>query len=289
MLLIGCYTPPRGEGAGVLRALPDGRTSVAAALESPSFLVRHPTEPIVYATDASSCHLAVSGDHLVTTQYTDGTVTVHRLEPDGSIGPCTDRRNGFVHPHMAYPTPAGDGVLIADLGRDAVDGFRFDTAGRLVPQASYAVPGGPRHFLSSGSRWYVACERSGTLAVLSSGWRPLSTPTGLTTPSELAVFEDRFLYVANRGPDTVSVFSLAGREPLLVAEVPSGGRWPRHIALDGDLLHVAHQYSGDVTTLRIDRATGVPAIAGSITAPSASCVLPMPGVRRWNGHRILAP
>jgi 6-phosphogluconolactonase (cycloisomerase 2 family) len=287
VLLIGCYTPPRGEGAGVVRALPDGRTSLVAPADSPSFLARHPTLPLVYATDAQSCHIAVCGDHLVTTQYGAGTVTVHRLRADGTIGPGTDRRDGFVHPHMAYAD--GDGVLVADLGRDAVDRFRFDTAGRLVPQASYAVPGGPRHFLRSGSRWYAVCERSGTLAVLSSGWRLLSVHSGLTTPSEIAAFEDRFLYVANRGPDTVSVFSLTGGPPRLVASVASGGQWPRHLALDSDLLHVAHQHSHDVATLRIDPATGVPSYVHSVKAPSASCVLPLPGARRLSRIRILAP
>jgi 6-phosphogluconolactonase (cycloisomerase 2 family) len=260
---------------------------VVAPLASPSFLARHPVLPVVYATDEQSCHVAVCGEHLVTAQYGAGTVTVHRLYADGSIGPRTDRRDGFVHPHMAYAD--GDGVLVADLGRDAVDRFRFDTAGRLVPQASYAVPGGPRHFLRTGSRWYAVGERDGTLAVLSSGWRLLSVLPGLTTPSEIAAFDDRFLYVANRGPDTVSVFSLADGPPRLVAAVETGGRWPRHLALDGDLLHVAHQHSHDVTTLRIDRATGVPAYAGSVKAPSASCVLPLNGVRRWSRFRVLAP
>jgi len=287
VLLIGCYTPPRGEGAGIVRALPDGRTDIVAALASPSFLACHPRLPIVYATDAGSCHLAVCGDHLITAQYAAGTVTAHRLAADGSIGPILDRRGGFAHPHMVHPD--GDAVLVSDLGRDAVDRFRFDTAGRLVPQASHPVPGGPRHFLRSGNRWYVACERDGSLAVFTAGWRPQSRLAVLTVPSELAVYGDRFLYVANRGPDTVTVFALGGRVPRVVAEVPTGGRWPRHMAIDGDQLHVAHQHSHDVTTMRIDPATGVPEVVGRVVAPSASCVLPMGRLRRSTRLRVLAP
>jgi 6-phosphogluconolactonase len=285
VLLAGCYTPPLGEGAGVVRALPDQRVRLLAGLPSPSFLVRHPMLSIVYATDADSCHLAVVGDYLVTAQYALGTVRVHPLRPDGTVEPPSHVLNGFAHPHMirAY----GDGALISDLGRDVVQQFRLDPAGRLIASAEHPVEGGPRHFLRLADSWIVVCEGGGALASFDADWRPIARYAGLTTPSEVAAFGDRYLYVANRGPDTVSVVAPDGLR--LLGEVPSGGRWPRHLAVDGTLLHVAHQHSGDVTTMRIDPETGLLRRLRCAVVPGASCVLPLRGVRRTTRLRVYAP
>jgi 6-phosphogluconolactonase len=284
VLLIGCYTPPNGVGAGVVRALPDGRRRLLGALESPSFLVQHPTLPIVYAPEADSCHIAIAGGHLVTVQYAAGTVRVYRLDGDVAVGGRTHVMGGFVHPHMAAAD--SDGVLISDLGRDVVVRCAL-AGGRLTTEAEYAVPGGPRHFVRAGTRWHVTGERDGTLAAFTSSWEPVSRVAGLTVPSEVAVYDERFLYVASRGPDTISVFTVDGLR--LVAEVPSGGGWPRHIAVEGDRLYVAHQHSHDVTTLRIDRSTGVPQYLRSFAVTSPSCVLPVRGIRRGTRLRVLTP
>ncbi|NUR47777.1 MAG: beta-propeller fold lactonase family protein [Hamadaea sp.] len=283
MLLAGCYTPPRGEGAGVVRVLPDRRVRLLAGLPSPSFLAQHPRLPIVYATDPDSCHLAVVGDHLVTAQYSAGTVRVHPLAADGTPGPPSHVLDGFVHPHMicAY---AGE-VLISDLGRDLIRRTRLED-GKLTPLGEYAVPGGPRHFRRLGDTWFVTCERAGAVAAFDTGWRPITRYAGLTQPSEVAGYGSRYVYVADRGPDVVAVLTPDLRP---VADFPSGGAWPRHLAVDGNLLYVAHQHSGDVTTFRLDPETGLPRRLRSASVPAASCVLPLSRVRRTTRLRVLAP
>ncbi|MEV6965967.1 beta-propeller fold lactonase family protein [Hamadaea sp. NPDC051192] len=284
MLLAGCYTPPRGEGAGVVRVLPDRRVRLLAGVPSPSFLAQHPELPIVYATDPDSCHLAVVGGHLITVQYAAGTVRVHPLHADGTAGRPSHVLDGFVHPHMisAY---AGE-VLISDLGRDVVRRTRLD-GGRLTPVGEHAVPGGPRHFVRLGDTWTVTCERDGAVATFDADWRPIARYAGLTQPSELAGHRNRFVYVADRGPDVVAV--LTPGDLRLVAEFPSGGTWPRHLAVAGSLLHVAHQRSGDVTTFRLDPQTGLPRRLRAASVPAASCVLPLVGVRRATQLRIITP
>ena len=99
--------------------------------------------------------------------------------------------------------------------------------------------------------------------------------TGHNQPSEL-VSNGRFLYVGNRGPDTVAVFALDDALPRYVTEVRTG-QWPRHIYLDGDLLHVANELSHEVMTMRIDPATGIPGHVATISVPSPTAVLPWPG------------
>jgi 6-phosphogluconolactonase (cycloisomerase 2 family) len=197
---------------------------------------------------------------------------------------------------MVAPDPNGPDVLISDLGSDRVWRARLDPiSGRLVlaGPAVVAEPGvGPRHLLRSidGALLMVG-ELAGDLT----WWRPdpadgsLRQAGAATTsagkpnlPSELATGRDgRFVYVANRGPDTVSVFAWEPAGGTLVAEVAVGGAWPRHIALLGDHLYVANERSHNVTIFRIDRDTGIPQSQGEpVGEGSPTCLL------RWNGPQV---
>ena len=252
---------------------------------------------------AHPCHVAVSTDgrHLLAANYSSGSVSVHPLDAAGvpgersdlldlaGEGPDPERQEG-PHAHMVSPDPAGPGVLIADLGSDRVWRARLDpVSGRLVELAPaiVAAPGtGPRHLyraadgalllageLAADLTWY----RPGAQGLNRAGRVPATTLPGTDYPSEVTMGADgRFVYLANRGPDTVSVFAWDGGATL-IAEVPTGGEWPRHIALLSDHLYVANERSHTVTVFRIDPETGIPRLQGEpIGEPSPTCVL------RWN-------
>lgn len=254
---------------------------------------------------AAPCHLAVSADarHLLVANYTSGSVSVHPLDADGvpgersdlldlrGRGPVADRQEG-PHAHMVAPDPNGPDVLVADLGSDRVWRTRLDpVSGRLnlVGAAVTAAPGtGPRHLryatdgalllvgeLAGNLTWYRPDTSDGGLR-LAGG--VASSAAAVNQPSELVAGRDgRFVYVANRGPDTVSVFAWAPEGATLVAEVVSGGQWPRHLALLGDHLYVANERSQNVTVFRVDRETGIPQSQGEpVGEGSPTCVL------RWN-------
>ena len=87
--------------------------------------------------------------------------------------------------------------------------------------------------------------------------------------------------MANRGPDTVSVFAWEPEGGTLVAEVATGGEWPRHVALLGDHLYVANERSHNVTVFRVDPDTGLPQVQGEpVGEGSPTCML------RWHPIRI---
>jgi 6-phosphogluconolactonase len=257
---------------------------------------------------AAPCHLAVTADarHLLVANYTSGSVSVHPLDADGvpaersdlldlqGRGPVADRQEG-PHAHMVAPDPNGPDVLIADLGSDRVWRARLDpVSGRLslLGAAVVAAPGtGPRHLrysldgalllvgeLTGDLSWYRPDPADGGLKL--AGAEPASA-TKENYPSELATGRDgRFVYVANRGPDTVSVFAWAPEGGTLIAEVATGGHWPRHLALLGDHLYVANERSQNVTVFRIDPQTGIPGMQGEPVAEGTpTCVL------RWNPVR----
>ncbi|MGW4746411.1 lactonase family protein [Streptomyces sp. NPDC004290] len=255
---------------------------------------------------AGPTHLALAAGHLLTANYTSGSVTVLPLAEDGTAraatavlrhegsGPVADRQRG-PHAHQVLPDPSGDWVLSVDLGTDSVRICALDPrTGTLTLHGETALrPGtGPRHlaFHPDGTHAYVLNELEPTLTVCR--WdaargvlEPLAeTPvvpegtTGPSYPSEVVVAPDgRFLWAAVRGDDTLAVLALDadGARARLTATVPCGGTWPRDLTLDptGRHLYAANERSGDVTWFTLDARTGVPVRAGAVEAPAASCVV----------------
>jgi 6-phosphogluconolactonase (cycloisomerase 2 family) len=174
---------------------------------------------------------------------------------------------------------AGDELLVTDLGGDAIYRYQLTPEGKLMQEGVIPAPpgSGPRHVLPVGDRYYITAELSGQVLAYDAhgnpqGAVPASATAGHNQPSELAS-NGRFLYVANRGPDTVTVFALDDVAlPRYVTEVPVGN-WPRHIALDGDRLYVANERSHSVMIMQVDQETGIPAVIQSIEVPSPTVVL----------------
>ena len=133
--------------------------------------------------------------------------------------------------------------------------------------------------LAANLSWYRPAS-DGSLEL--AGEVPSSAKPGPTYPSEITMGSDgRFVYVANRGPNTVSAFDWDGERATPIAEIPTGGDWPRHMILLGDHLYVANQLSHSVTTFRIDADSGVPVPEGEPTAEaSPTCLL------RWTSMAI---
>ncbi|MEV7867332.1 lactonase family protein [Streptomyces sp. NPDC088124] len=254
-------------------------------------------------------HLTFAAGRLLTANYGSGSLSVLPVAADGrpravtgvlqnqGTGPHPDRQRG-PHAHQVVAAPGGRWILSPDLGTDTVRICSLDTtAGELIPHGSTALrPGtGPRHlaFHPAGGHVYVlgelepvltvcrwdeahgVLEPVGESAVLPGGD---AGAEGGSYPSEVVVAPDgRFLWVANRGHDSIAVLALdpTYEKPELVTTVPCGGHWPRDLVLDptGRRLYAANERSGDVTWFDIDPVTGVPVLAGALAAPAASCVI----------------
>lgn len=314
-LLIGGYSGDKGDGSGITVADGDKVMGVVPA-DSPSFMARHPNLDVLYAvaetddgrvnawsvTDgmpdqqlgtgdtggSEPAHLALdpAGRYVITANYTGGSISVHRLGPDGSIGERTDLiyheahgegpRQEQAHPHMVYAT-SGE-LLVTDLGGDAIYRYRLTPDGKLMQQGVIPAPpgSGPRHLLTVGDHMYVTAELTGQVLVYDAEWQlvgavPASSTTDSNQPSGL-VSDGRFLYVGNRGPDSVTVFEINGTLPRYITEVPVGA-WPRHISLCGEQLYVANERSHSVMVMAINAETGIPTLAGTIDVPSPTVVL----------------
>jgi 6-phosphogluconolactonase len=243
---------------------------------------------------------------LVVGNYGSGAVAVMPLEPDGRLSPVSQLVNlkgtpgpdpaqqASSHPHAVIFDPSGGYVVVPDKGFDKTFLFRFAT-GRLEPtrQASIASKPGaaPRHtvFHPSLPILYVNNELDSTVTVfdwdamtgnVTEGQIISTIPDGhdgRNTTAEIAASPcGRFLYVSNRGQDSVVMFQItAGTGRLTYAgHTPTGGRRPRFFTLDpmAERLYAANQDSDDITGFRIDKATGALSPMGVVArtgSPSA--------------------
>ncbi|MCY4745021.1 lactonase family protein [Pelomonas sp. UHG3] len=275
------------------------REEVAAfAMQPDGRLALINTQP---SQGSGPCHLALdaSGRVLLLANYNGGNVVSYPVRDDGSLGPAAStlqhegasvhpQRQTRPHPHGIYPGPTQALAYVPDLGLDQVLIYRLDAGtARLAPSAAGRAAtepgGGPRHlaFAPDGRHVYVALELSSRVAAyrvdaVSGALHPVqalsSLPPGAAaegnTAAEILVHESgRFLYVSNRGHDSLSVFAIDPQDGTLrfVDSTPSGGRTPRSFGLvpGGRWLVVANQGGGSVAVLRIDPDRGTLTRTGS--------------------------
>lgn len=265
-------------------------------------------------TGSGGCHVAhgaVAGT-LVVTDYGSGHVEVVGLDADGLpervLDVCdhtTYRHGGEPHPHQTVLLPGTPGLLaVSDLGLDRVYVYAQAADGSidLAGEVALSRGQGPRHLATDheSRSLYIACEVSGELAVaVRARPAPGSAPSGGTeqasgAPAWSVVSEqpasgtgiqdyashieltddEAHLFVANRGPDSISVLSLGPARPELVAET-AVGEHPRHFARIGDLVLVAAQESDRIDLLRWD-GTHLSTAATPVPSPSVCCIAPRP-------------
>ncbi|WP_116950388.1 lactonase family protein [Jiangella endophytica] len=337
LVCVGTFTPAAGgEGTGVHVFTRDARTGGLtgvgrpAAADAPTFLAAGPGGRVLYALDgwadggvrafavarsgalrdlgvrpaggAVPCHLTVTPDgrYVLVAHYGSGSVSVHRLSPQGQVGERTDLvsfegsgpdadRQDRAHVHQVSAGPGGT-VRVTDLGADAIRVFRLHR-GRLLPgPVAAARPGsGPRHLaVHRDGRLLVTNELDSTVSVFAEDATgelreratlpsTLSPPRERNYPSEITIAPDgRFAYVANRGANTVTTFGIGATTVEPVAETPVEGEWPRHLTRIGDHLYVANERSHAVTIFAVDSRTGVPQFTGRAAGvASPACVVPV--------------
>jgi 6-phosphogluconolactonase len=249
---------------------------------------------------------------LVVGNYGSGAVAVMPLEVDGRLAPVSQLvtltgtpgpdpvQQISSHPHAVIFDPTGRFVIVPDKGFDKTFLFGFG-GGRLVPtgQASVASKPGaaPRHtaFHPSLPILYVNNELDSTVTVFEwdiAGGRATEAQVistipdgydGRNTTAEIAASPcGRFLYVSNRGQDSIVLFRITPETGRLTYAgfTPTGGSRPRFFALDpiGERLYAANQDSDDITGFRIDPATGTLSPIGVVArtgSPSAISFVPI--------------
>lgn len=236
------------------------------------------------------CRGDESGRALLVANYVGGSVNVYPVCEDGSLGdPVSgarhfgsgpnEERQEAPHPHSIMSMPGNEIVFVGDLGIDRLVAYRLeadDLSIRSLDAFTVRLPAGsgPRHFVVCERRRtiYVALELSSEIAVVrfDEEWRQRGEVETVRShgrkdacgshPSEIALSSDgRHVYIANRGVDCLSGFSVLEDGGLRwIGDFGCVGKTPRHMALtpDGGALVVAHQDSSTVDTYFRDLEEG---------------------------------
>jgi 6-phosphogluconolactonase len=269
----------------------------------------------VSSRDGGPAHITLdqTGKYALVSNYTRGSVAVLPVLKDGRLGEASSfvqhhgsgvdkERQAGPHAHAVVMSSDNRFALVADLGLDQVFAYPFSSAQGTLgkdPRITKTKPGsGPRHlvFSANGTLLYVIDELSSTVTTYryepaDGGLLELSTistlPDGFSGPSaaaEIALHPSgKFLYASNRGPDSITVFSIAPTSGTLarIEIVPVNGKTPRNFAIDptGSWLLAANQESDNVVVFRIDPDTGRLIATGQalqVSSPAFVKFVPLP-------------
>ncbi|MGM0898486.1 MAG: lactonase family protein [Bacillota bacterium] len=241
------------------------------------------------------------GQWAISVTYSGAHITVHPLLADGSVGEMTDskrhkgsgadpERQDAAHPHSAFQLPGTNRFFISDLGMDAIVRYRLDLHSGMLEQEAVTktAPGaGPRHlaFHPSEAFAYGVNELDSSVSVYELEGKSLKEVqnisalpehfTGTNTSAEITVSGDgRFVYVSNRGHDSIAVFQVKNGLLETVGYADAGGAGPRHFTLvhDSPWIVVAHEKSGTISVKKID-GQGMPGeTADTVHTAAPVCV-----------------
>ncbi|WP_342427837.1 lactonase family protein [Paenibacillus sp. FSL L8-0158] len=255
------------------------------------------------------CYVSVTTDgrYVLASNYSGGNAVVFPVTEAGGLGDMSGQvqhtgsgirqdRQDAAHPHSIIPDPSGQYALVCDLGLDQIVIYRLTEDGKLVTHRETDLPpgSGPRHLVFHPSRPYafVANELNNTVAVFSYNERngeltllqSLSTlPEGFinvdNTAADIRITPcGRFLYVSNRGHDSIVLYhvDLDSGKLRTVEWVETFGSTPRNFNILSGYLVVANQDGNNLVSFAIHGEDGRLTRTGYVLeVPSPVCIEPV--------------
>ena len=230
--------------------------------------------------------------YAVVAGYNAGKVSALPVNPDGSLGPMSDlvtlvgepgphpTEQDHSRPHHIPIDPTGQHFAVPDKGFDRTYVFRLDPSnGKIVSSEQgsvVAAPGAaPRHLsFHPGAAYAYQCNEINstvtTFAYDAATGRLDELQVQTTLPADFSERNStaeihvapsgRFVYVSNRGHNSIAIFGVDQQTGLLtsVGWESTQGRQPRYFAIspDGGLLYAANQATDTIVTFRVDPERG---------------------------------
>lgn len=238
---------------------------------SPINIVEAGADPAYVATDRT-------GRFLLSAYYAAGKVAVHAIGEDGALSEKPVQELATAEKaHAVVPDCSNRFVFAPHTGPNRIFQFRFDEmTGRLAPQGTPFVERpentGPRHlvFHPFHDVAYVSDEQGSSVTAYrfaAGSLEPMKTWTtlppvfrGANSCADIQITPDgRFVYVANRGHDSIAEYLVhAPTGELVPLGQTATEKTPRsfHISPEGGFLIAAGQGSGNLAVYRIDEGTG---------------------------------
>jgi len=245
---------------------------VSSSGSSPTFITLSPINDYLLIANYDT-----GSDVVIAIKGIQFGLTVDFQQHNGT-GPVPGRQTG-PHAHQIVFDISQKFVYSPDLGADKIYQYRFNpNNGKLLPLAvpyAYSAAGdGPRHlaFHPNGLYAYLSCELSSAVIVyridvsgeLKQIQKILTVPDRFILdnyPAEILVYPGgNFVYVTNRGNDSISIFKVNTTEgTLTLLNIhPVGGSYPRGMVLDSatNILFLMNQNSNTVTAHSVNTVTG---------------------------------
>ncbi|MFT8709204.1 MAG: lactonase family protein [Sporolactobacillus sp.] len=255
---------------------------------------------------ASPCYIAINhaADRVATGNYHRGTLDVYGLTDEAALGTllaairhegkgADPDRQESAHIHYTDFTPDDRFIVTVDLGLDRLTTYE-EVDNQLVARYALDFPAktGPRHLVFHPTLpiAYVLSELSSEIFVLdydAEEGRFTMRQTLRALPADFAGHnqgaaikiapDGRFLYVSNRGHNSIGVYQAAADGTLTPCTyTATGGSWPRDFIFDptGRLLIVANQETGNLVLFERDQESGhLSAPKAMLDVPDPTCVL----------------
>ena len=207
------------------------------------------------------CHLEVLGNNKYVVNYLSGNIVKinENTVPHNGKGTHPTRQEA-PHTHFVCASPDKMHILCTDLGIDMI--FIYDTDLNEEFTVKVADGSGARHLCFSDNGKYLYCvnELSNDVSVFE--WneaKPILKNTYSAIPdykceSTAAAIRIRgeYLYISNRGADTISRFKIVGDKLELLENTYCGGKGPRDFNIIQDYIICTNENSNNVTVLKLE-------------------------------------
>ncbi len=215
------------------------------------------------STDGEVCaHLCVTDGKIFAANYISGSVSLLGEKTVTHSGSGVNLpRQDKPHCHFAGISPDGKYILVCDLGLDTI--FTYDINLNLIRKANVPAGYGARHlaFSNDGRLVYCVNELVSSVSVFEYNDGVLTLlKTYNALPDDFkekntaaAIRIDRdFLYVSNRGHNSIAVFKIVGNTLGEPEYFDCGGIAPRDININGDYLFSTNEGTNNVTLHKIN-------------------------------------
>ena len=220
-----------------------------------------PQKSLISTKGEVACHLCSWQGKTYVANYSSGSVfsSDGNLRAHFGVGVHPVRQEAS-HLHFVSQAPDNRCLLAVDLGLDAI--YSYDEDLNLLSVAHVPAGCGPRHLAYAGDGRTVLCvnELDSSVTVFDySDCRltrretvPLLEERNKDNISAAIRVQGRYVYVSNRGDDSISCLEWDGEHLKLCSVTPCGGAFPRDFLLVEGRLFCANERSGSVTIFRAD-------------------------------------
>lgn len=235
---------------------------------------------ITAVDDPVNLSLDKTNKYLLSAYYNASKAAIYPLNATGSLNSTSIRTfTTGTNPHAMITDPSNRFAYISNKTGESIYHYSFDAATGDIDPASLVsyvtpAPNGPRHFVfhSKLSLVYFANELGNATSVYEinsttgalTHLQTLSTlPAGFSSTNTVAdihmTSDNKFLYVSNRGHNSIAAYSVNASTGLLtLINQYATATTPRAFAIDpsDNFLFAAGEASANLASYRINPATG---------------------------------